>query len=606
MTKILLIFSLALSMDGNVACSHQLPVGDKMQSRWAAELTPESVLPEYPRPQMVREAWSNLNGLWEFSVNRFGSAEPAVYDEQIMVPFAVESLLSGIQRAVTEKEQLWYRRRFEVPTAWRGSEVLLHFGASDWQTDVYINDHLVGRHEGGFTPFSFNISPYLTGRGEQKLVVRVWDPTDNGHQARGKQVLKPSVIWYTAVSGLWQTVWMEPVGVNHISGVKSIPDLDGNNIAVTVSAPNAERGDRVEITLFDGGKLVSRAEGAPDEPVCVRLENAKLWSPASPFLYDMKVTLTSGGKSVDQVNSYTAMRKISSGRDAKGIMRMYLNNEPLFHFGPLDQGWWPDGLYTAPTDEALIFDIIKTKDLGFNMIRKHVKVESARWYYHCDRLGMLVWQDMPSGDGRDNLWMAEAYNEGTDQPRTTASKACYRKEWREIMDHCISNPCVVMWVPFNEAWGQFDTEEVAEWTKLYDPSRLVNPASGGNHRACGDVLDIHNYPEPRFKLFDAMRVVVLGEYGGIGLAIDNHLWIRDCNWGYIQFKDSKAMTDEYVKYAELLKSYVRCGFAAAVYTQTTDVEIEVNGLMTYDREVVKVDEARVREVNLGVIASMVE
>ena len=319
----------------------------------------------------------------------------------------------------------------------------------------------------------------------------------------------------------------------------------------------------------------------------------------------MKVVLKRNGKVSDEVASYTAMRKISFAEDARGIQRMYLNDEPLFHFGPLDQGWWPDGLYTAPTDEALAYDIVKTKELGYNMIRKHVKVEPARWYYHCDRLGMLVWQDMPSGDG-GNKWEPNVYGGGTDRDRTAESKACYRKEWREIMDFCMSNPCVVMWVPFNEAWGQFDTEAVAEWTKQYDPSRLVSPASGGNHRACGDVLDIHSYPAPRFKAFDPLRVTVLGEYGGIGLPLDGHTWVKNRNWGYIQFKSIEEVTAEYVKYAELLECYVKCGFSAAVYTQTTDVEVEVNGLMTYDRKVVKVDEQRIREANRSVIASMTE
>ena len=605
MKKLFLAFSLLLAVCGTAVRAQWRPAGDKIKTKWAAEVDPACVLPEYPRPQLVRDAWCSLNGLWDFAMTPAGAAEPAEYAERILVPFAVESSLSGIQRTVTENDLMWYKRTFEVPADWKGRDVLLHFGAVDWRTDVYVNDRLVGRHEGGFTPFSFNITPYLTGKGAQKLVVRVWDPTDKGYQPIGKQVRKPRGIWYTAVSGIWQTVWMEPVAANYIAAVKSVPDLDAHAVAVTVAAPAAQAGDRVEITLLDGGKAVAQAAGAPDAPVYVRLENAKLWSPDSPFLYDMKVVLKRNGKVSDEVASYTAMRKISFAEDARGIQRMYLNDEPLFHFGPLDQGWWPDGLYTAPTDEALAYDIVKTKELGYNMIRKHVKVEPARWYYHCDRLGMLVWQDMPSGDG-GNKWEPNVYGGGTDRDRTAESKACYRKEWREIMDFCMSNPCVVMWVPFNEAWGQFDTEAVAEWTKQYDPSRLVSPASGGNHRACGDVLDIHSYPAPRFKAFDPLRVTVLGEYGGIGLPLDGHTWVKNRNWGYIQFKSIEEVTAEYVKYAELLECYVKCGFSAAVYTQTTDVEVEVNGLMTYDRKVVKVDEQRIREANRSVIASMTE
>ena len=331
------------------------------------------------------------------------------------------------------------------------------------------------------------------------------------------------------------------------------------------------------------------------------VKDAELWSPENPYLYDMKVTLL--GKQKDEVKSYTAFRKISVQKDAAGIYRMCLNNKPLFQYGPLDQGWWPDGLYTAPTDEALLYDIKKTKDWGFNMIRKHVKVEPARWYYHCDREGILVWQDMPSGD-MGNQWGPREYNAGTDKNRTQESISNFYTEWKEIMNLCMSNPSVVVWVPFNEAWGQFDTEKVVAWTEAYDPSRLVNPASGGNHRACGDILDLHNYPGPEMYLADPMRVNVLGEYGGIGLALDGHLWWNNRNWGYIQFKSSDEVTAEYVKYAKELKTLVKKGFSAAVYTQTTDVEGEVNGLMTYDRKVIKINEDAVRKINKEVIDSM--
>jgi len=325
-------------------------------------------------------------------------------------------------------------------------------------------------------------------------------------------------------------------------------------------------------------------------------ENVKLWSPDDPFLYDLEITLFDGTTPVDKVKSYAAMRKYSTKRDSRGIVRLQLNNKDLFQFGPLDQGWWPDGLYTAPTDEALLYDIQKTKDFGFNMIRKHVKVEPARWYTHCDRLGMIVWQDMPSGD-RGPGWNSRDYFKGPESMRTAESEANYRKEWKEIIDYLYSNPSVGVWVPFNEAWGQFKTKEIVEWTKQYDPSRLVNPASGGNHYPVGDILDLHNYPQPDLYLYDAQRATVLGEYGGIGLALKDHLWEPNRNWGYVQFDNSKDVTDEYVKFAEMLKPLILHGFSAAVYTQTTDVEVEVNGLMTYDRAVVKMDEPRIRKVN---------
>ena len=374
------------------------PAGDKLKTPWAEKIDPANVLPEYPRPQLVRSQWMNLNGLWDYAIKPAGALEPKTMDGKILVPFAVESSLSGVQKSLTEKDELWYRRTFSVPAAWKGSNVMLNFGAVDWKADVFVNDILVGSHTGGFTPFSLDITPYLKAKGDQKLVVRVFDGTDKGYQPRGKQTLNPNGIWYTPVSGIWQTVWIEPVAKSHISGIKAIPNLDQKNIAVTVTADNCTTGDLVEVNILDKGKVVASATGFPGSPLRLAIAEPKLWSPDSPFLYDMTAELKRGGKTVDKVDSYTAMRKIGTARDKAGILRMTLNDEPLFHYGPLDQGWWPDGLFTAPTDEALLFDIVKAKELGYNMIRKHVKVEPARWYYHCDREGILVWQDMPSGD----------------------------------------------------------------------------------------------------------------------------------------------------------------------------------------------------------------
>ena len=575
------------------------PVGDKIKTPWAEKVDPANVLPEYPRPQMVRSQWVNLNGLWDYAIKPVGAMEPKTMDGKILVPFAVESSLSGVQKGLTEKDELWYRRTFSVPAAWKGSNVLLNFGAVDWKADVFVNDILAGSHTGGFTPFSLDITPYLKAKGEQKLVVRVFDGTDKGYQPRGKQVLNPNGIWYTPVSGIWQTVWIEPVAKSHISGIKAIPNLDQKNIAVTVAAENCTTGDLVEVKILDKGKLVASATGLPGNPLRLGIAEPKLWSPDSPFLYDMEVSLRQGGKTVDKVDSYTAMRKIGTKRDKGGILRMTLNDKPLFHFGPLDQGWWPDGLFTAPTDEALLFDILKTKELGYNMIRKHVKVEPARWYWHCDRLGMIVWQDMPSGDQADRKpqWQDKNYFTGEEKHRSAVSETCYRKEWREIIDALRGFVSIGVWVPFNEAWGQFKTVEIAEWTKAYDPTRLVNPASGGNHYLTGDMLDLHNYPEPSLYLYDANRATVLGEFGGIGLVMKEHLWEPDRNWGYISFNSPKEVTDEYEKYTTKLGELIRRGFSAAVYTQTTDVEIEVNGLMTYDRKEMKVEPERIRKIN---------
>ena len=576
------------------------PAGDKIKTKWAEQINLQNVLPEYPRPQLERTDWVNLNGEWEYAIKPKGEVEPNSFDGNILVPFAVESSLSGVQKEVGENNELWYKRSFAVPANWKNKDVVLNFGAVDWKADVFVNDILIGSHQGGFTPFSFNITPYLTGKSNQKLVVRVWDPSDRGYQPRGKQTSNPEGIWYTPVTGIWQTVWLEPVATNHITSVKSIPNIDNGTMNVTVGTSQPCNTAVVEVKLLDKGQVVASAKGFQGKELLLAVQNPTLWDTSNPYLYDMKVSLTKDGKVVDDVKSYTAFRKISSKRDANGIMRMQLNNKNLFQYGPLDQGWWPDGLYTAPTDEALLYDIVKTKDWGFNMIRKHVKVEPARWYYHCDKEGILVWQDMPSGD-MGNQWAPHTYNGGTDKERSSASIANYYQEWKEIMDLCVSHPSVVVWVPFNEAWGQFDTEKVAEWTKNYDPSRLVNPASGGNHRACGDILDLHNYPGPSMFLFDPQRVTVLGEYGGIGLPLENHLWWNKRNWGYVQFKNSDEVTAEYVKYANELKEMVDRGFSAAVYTQTTDVEGEVNGLMTYDRKEIKINEAAVKKANQAVI-----
>ena len=581
------------------------PAGDKIKTSWSEKIDVNNVLPEYPRPLLERENWLNLNGLWDYAITPAGTAEPSIFDGNILVPFAIESSLSGVQKIVGDKNELWYKREFTIPSSWKGKNILLNFGAVDWRTEVYLNNILIGGHQGGYTPFSFDITPFVTKSGVQKLVVKVWDPSDRGFQPRGKQTSRPEGIWYTAVTGIWQTVWLEPVSEKHISSIRAVPDIDNNRVAVSIVSSGLEHGDIFEVTIFDGIKAISTAKASGCQTVNIPVPSPKLWSPDSPFLYDMKVSLFSKGEVVDKANSYFAMRKVSSKRDKNGIVRLQLNNKDLFQFGPLDQGWWPDGLYTAPTDEALRYDIVKTKDFGFNMIRKHVKVEPARWYTHCDQLGIMVWQDMPSGDGSPQ-WQRTQYFNSTELARSAESEANFRNEWKEIMDLLYSNPSVVCWVPFNESWGQFKTKEIAEWTKAYDPSRLVNPASGGNHFPVGDMLDLHNYPHPEMFLYEAQRATVLGEYGGIGMAMQGHLWAADRNWGYVQFKNSKEVTDEYVKYANQLYSMIKSGFSAAIYTQTTDVEMEVNGLMTYDRKAVKIDEARVKEINSKICNSLNE
>ena len=598
------IAMIALSLLATAAASAQYaPAGDKIRTPWAEQIDVNNVWKEYPRPIMERTAWKNLNGLWSYAVKPKGEAQPTKWDGEILVPFCIESSLSGVGKTLGDKNELWYNRTFTVPAQWKKQNVLLHFGAVDWKADVWVNDVKVGSHTGGYVPFSFDITQALKA-GENTLTVRVWDPTDRGYQPRGKQVCNPDGIWYTPVSGIWQTVWLEPVAPMHIENLRILPNVDANTVTVTVQKSVECPAMMAEVKVLDGGKLVAAARGINNEPVEVRMpENPKLWSPDSPFLYDLEVTIYKDGKPVDSVKSYAAMRKISTKRDDNGIVRMQLNNKDLFQFGPLDQGWWPDGLYTAPSYEAMIFDIDKTKEWGFNMIRKHIKVEPAAWYTYCDRKGIIVWQDMPSGD-RNPEWQMHQYFTGTELKRSAESEACYRKEWKEIMDFLYSYPCICTWVPFNEAWGQFKTPEIAEWTKQYDPSRLVNPASGGNFYHCGDIVDLHNYPGPRMYLYDGERANVLGEYGGIGLALEGHLWKPDRNWGYVQFKNSKEVTDEYVKFGNELLKYIKQGFTAAVYTQTTDVEIEVNGVMTYDRKVMKMDEKRLRKMNDEIVNSL--
>lgn len=580
------------------------PAGDNIRTEWAAQVSPVNAHPEYPRPQMIRAEWKSLNGLWDYALTpKDAEAMPEESEGQILVPFCIESSLSGVGRTLSPDDALWYRTSFRVPSSWRRGRLLLHFEAVDYSTEVWVNGQAVGSHTGGYTAFDFDIAPYLVKGRQQELLVKVKDATDDDFQPRGKQVSHPSGIWYTAVSGIWQSVWIEPAPKTNIRDYTAVSDIDEGTVSVRVQVEGAQMGDMVEVAMEDSPKVTVPV----GEEAIIKPHKVYLWSTDDPQLYDMTITVVRNGAVIDAVEGYTAMRKISVMTDADGHKRMALNNHILFQYGPLDQGWWPDGLYTAPTHEAMVHDLKMTKEYGFNMIRKHIKVEPATWFRACDELGILVWQDMPSfADNQKNHWSQgdDVYDAGTDWPATQAAKDNYYKEWSEIMDQHMKYPCIVMWVPFNEAWSQFDTREVCAFTKSKDPSRLVNQASGGNWVSdCpGEILDSHYYPQPQMRILDPDKVNVLGEYGGIGLPLEGHLWQEGRNWGYIKYETSEAVTDQYVEYTEMLKTLVtRDGCSAAVYTQTTDVEGEVNGLMTYDRRVNKLDVERVRAANQSVI-----
>lgn len=576
------------------------PAPAPLMTKWGKKVTPENAWREYPRPQLVRKDWQNLNGLWDYTITDKGAARPEKWGGQILVPFGIESALSGVGKHVTKDQNLWYSRTFEVPAGegWKGKRILLHFEAVDWEATVFVNGKELGTHKGGSDPFSFDTTDALK-EGKNELVVRVWDPTDAGAQPRGKQVSKPGGIWYTPVTGIWQTVWLEPVNKSHITSVRFTPDLDTGEVEVLVEAtgrgrvmvatPAARSGDP------PAGPPAVLGTGEPGKPFRFKSGGRELWTPDRPTLYPVTVFLSDPAAerptpASDRADSYFALRKISAAKDEHGVMRLMLNNKPLFQIGPLDQGWWPDGLLTPPSDEAMKYDIEVLKKLGMNMLRKHIKVEPARYYRHCDELGLLVWQDMPSA-GIPSRGQFISPNAKEDAKFAPEDDKQFRAELKAMIDHLRFFPCIVVWVPFNEGWGQHDTNDILKWVKQYDPTRLVNGPSGWTDRGYGDMKDMHNYPGP--GMFPVMpdRVSVLGEFGGLGLPLKGHLWKDTDNWGYRTFKTTEELRNGYHVLMRRLHPLVGKGLSAAVYTQTTDVEVEVNGLMTYDREVIKLDVA---------------
>jgi hypothetical protein len=571
------------------------PVPGRIQNRWASEVTPETAWREYPRPTLVRESWLNLNGLWDYAVLPKDTEKPDSFDGKILVPFPIESSLSGVGKAVGPDNRLWYRRLFSVPEEWSGKSILLHFGAVDWEAEVRVNGRLVGVHQGGYDPFGFDITDFLNDTGQQELVLGVWDPVDAGRQPRGKQVMEPRSIWYTSVTGIWQTVWIEPIDEVHIRTLRIGVNVAAQKINLQLYINGGSDDCTLKAVVYDGESPIASAEvaAAPSVSLDMLIPDPKLWSPDSPFLYGLRLSIEdTGGKIVDKAESYFGMRKIALGKDKNGYTRILLNDSFLFQFGPLDQGWWPDGLYTAPGDEALRYDLEVTKQLGMNMLRKHVKVEPERFYYWCDKLGLLVWQDMPSGD-------AYIGPDGADIERSAQSARQFELELGRIIGSLYNHPSIIMWVPFNEGWGQYDTERIAALIKEFDPTRLVNNASGWADRGAGEVIDVHSYPGPAAPDNERGRASVLGEFGGLGLPLAGHTWQEEKNWGYRSYTTQEQLTEAYIGLVEKLPYLIARGLSAAVYTQTTDVEIEVNGLMTYDRALIKMDAERIAPVNLS-------
>ncbi len=559
------------------------PATGPLMTRWSKDVSPEKPLPEYPRPQLVRKDWINLNGLWDLAITPKESPRPQSFDSRILVPYPIESALSGVMKRVSENDRIWYRRTFELPRKWIGKRILLNFGAVDFDATVFVNGAEAGRHRGGYDAFTFDITDLVRAKGQNEIVVSVWDPTDAGTQPRGKQIRNPHGIWYTPTSGIWQTVWIEPVTAAYIRNLEITPDIDAESVKVRAIATSAIGQFNVEAKVLSGSGKVAGATALLGKDLDITIKKPKLWSPEKPHLYRLVVSLKIGSRTVDRVESYFGMRKISLGRDANGFTRMMLNNKPYFQFGPLDQGFWPDGIYTAPTDEALRYDIVMTKKFGFNMARKHVKIEPQRWYYWCDRLGLLVWQDMPSGDKYIG-------DKDPDIKRTAESAAQFETELEALIKGFYNHPCIVMWVPFNEGWGQYDTARITDLVRKLDPTRLVNNTSGWADRGVGDVNDVHSYPGPDAPAPETTRAGVLGEFGGLGLPVSGHTWQQEKNWGYRSFTNAPALTKAYLDLlSKLFPLIEEKGLSAAVYTQTTDVEIEVNGLMTYDRAVTKID-----------------
>jgi beta-galactosidase/beta-glucuronidase len=547
-------------------------------TKWASDVDPLKPWLEYPRPDLKRDNWISLNGLWDYAITPINTM-PERWQGRILVPYPVESALSGVKKRVSENENLWYKRTFKIPRNWNKKQIILNFEACDWKTVVWIDGKEAGKHLGGYDPFSIDITEFLGKVSEHEMMVCVWDPTDKGTQPRGKQVLKPGGIWYTPTTGIWQTVWIEPVNKSHISSFRTVTNADNGTVTVNTNVTNGN-GLNIALKVKKSNKTIASATGVSGQEITLKIDDPILWTPENPFLYDLDLELMSGNTTVDKVKSYTGIRKISLGKTEDGFTRILLNNKFIYENGPLDQGFWPDGIYTPPTLEAMVYDLEMTKKMGFNMLRKHVKVENRIFYYMCDKLGILVWQDMPSGD---------KYIGGNDPDIEKSKEATeqYEYELKRMIETKYNHPSIIMWVPFNEGWGQFETGRITQLIKDYDKTRLVNSASGWTDRSTGDVNDIHNYPDPAVPPAEENRAIVLGEFGGLGLPLEGHTWEQK-NWGYRNMEDTLQLLEKYEGYYDQVYRFVKNnGLSATIYTQTTDVETETNGLMTYDRKIVK-------------------
>ena len=568
------------------------PAENPILTKWTSDVDPLKPWMQYPRPDMIRNAWLNLNGLWNYAITR-KETKPEKWDGSILVPYPIESAISGVRKRVSENENLWYKRDFVIPNVWNNKHILLNFEACDWETKVWVDGKEVGTHRGGYDPFTFDITQSLGNQKHHELLVCVWDPTDKGTQPRGKQVSSPGSIWYTPTTGIWQTVWIEPVNESYISSFRTVTNADNGTIIFKSDVKNATEGS-ISFKIKKEGKTIATASGNVNNEITLQIKDPLLWSPDKPYLYDITIELKKNNKIVDKVKSFTGFRKISIGKTPDSFTRILLNNEFVYQNGPLDQGFWPDGIYTPPTEKAMVYDLLMTKKMGFNMLRKHVKVENRIFYNWCDKLGILVWQDMPSGDK----------SIGGNQPDIEKSKEAteqYEFELKRMIETKYNHPSIIMWVPFNEGWGQFETGRITRLISDYDTTRLVNSSSGWTDRGTGNINDIHHYPDPVVQPAEEKRAIVLGEFGGLGLPLKGHTWEQK-NWGYRNMDDTLQLLSRYESYFDLVHRFVKKnGLSATIYTQTTDVETETNGLMTYDREINKMGVENVFKANHNII-----